>query len=165
MQLIQPYVQKSRSSTRPRKSASERRCPPVWIQSSVSGKSGARTAGESMSEDCDRLGKRAQRKGPDCTTERPDSLHVAEGAIRNGGSLGRSDSVLEVLVSQGPALKRSRDPVKDRSGRFRTSSVVSDPPTVLVALENKNDNGTVGAVPLSLQEHGPPSGQDARRFL
>src|SRR6476661_3202076 len=48
MQLIQPYVQKSRSSTRPRKSARERRCPPAWIHSRVSGKSGARTAGESM---------------------------------------------------------------------------------------------------------------------
>src|SRR5690606_24752528 len=44
MQLMQPYVQKSSTTTRPRRSASESRRPPVLIHSSSGWKSGARTA-------------------------------------------------------------------------------------------------------------------------
>jgi len=51
MQLIQPYVQKSSSSSLPRKSPSVSRRPAVCSQSSVSGKSGARTAGVAIPSD------------------------------------------------------------------------------------------------------------------
>src|SRR5438105_683192 len=43
MQLIQPYVQKSRSRIRPRSAARDSGAPPVLIQSRPAGKSGART--------------------------------------------------------------------------------------------------------------------------
>lgn len=45
MQLIHPYVQKSSRTILPRRSASRSFFPPVWIQSRLSGNSGARTAG------------------------------------------------------------------------------------------------------------------------
>ena len=48
MQLIQPYVQKSRMTMRPRRSASLSVRPPVPIQSSPLGNSGARTLGTSI---------------------------------------------------------------------------------------------------------------------
>ena len=48
MQLIQPYVQKSRTTIRPRRSWSVSVRPPVLIQSSMSGNPGARTAGRDM---------------------------------------------------------------------------------------------------------------------
>ena len=48
MQLIQPYVQKSRTTIRPRSSWIVSVRPPVLIQSSMSGNPGARTAGRDM---------------------------------------------------------------------------------------------------------------------
>jgi hypothetical protein len=50
MQLIQPYVQKSSNTTFPRSSEIVRELPPVCIQSSPSGNSGARTRGSSESD-------------------------------------------------------------------------------------------------------------------
>jgi hypothetical protein len=82
MQLIQPYVQKSRSSNLPRKSASVSRRPPVWIQSSVSGKSGARTEGESMArkEYRNRM-KCHQAARAACAADAPAGLDVARQGV------------------------------------------------------------------------------------
>lgn len=49
MQLIHPYVQKSRKTILPLRSARWSRRPPVWTQSRLSGNSGDRTAGTGVS--------------------------------------------------------------------------------------------------------------------
>ena len=48
MQLIHPYVKKSRSVILPRRSMSLSGLPPLWIQSRLSGNSGDLTAGVAL---------------------------------------------------------------------------------------------------------------------
>lgn len=84
MQLIQPYVQKSRRTMRPRTLSSRSGAPPVLIQSSPDGKSGAWTIPEATESGMRGTGRGVNVRGMTMLLKQGDEAGLLEVPVARG---------------------------------------------------------------------------------